>query len=205
MATGLYVGFMTKTPLGLLDPALSRPLLLAKVAKHPSVHWDLFQYDTYSVSVEDTLIPLMDADLVSVTYSDGNWAEVVLTDAGKALAATAAPEMLTGPLETGAERSKAALWFWLLVHGGQPGQYDSDAYGRDGEVVHLLTCGLDLAASSAVRDDSWTVFAGTFVDGDLPITGVTGRATCRCGAVKGYSVGHEVESVTALVQAVLGS
>lgn len=186
------------------DSSPRHALLLAKMARHSYVDWRLFEHDRFSVSVEDVLLPLMEADLVTITGETwGNTAEVGLTDAGRALAATASPEMLCGPQATGADRAGAALWLWLLINGATLGPYGSDAYGDHGEIAHLLGCGLDLAASSPVRDDAWEVWAGTFHEPERTV-GVSGRATCSCGAVAQVSVHHEVASVTALVRQVLG-
>jgi hypothetical protein len=174
-------------------------LLLAKIERYP----DMMFWDSHERHVDDVVLPLMVAGLVDVPTSWRDSANVLLTEAGKALLPRATPEALCGPQPTGRDRAAAALWLWLLLNGTQANRYgDSYPYGRGGEVVHLLSCGLDLSASTPVKDDTWVEDAGSFADGDR-VTGVSGSATCRCGAVKRFDMVHEITSVTALVWAIL--
>lgn len=91
-----------------------------------------------------------------------------------------------------------AMWAWLLQHGGVVSTYGSIPEVTDVDFLHLISCGVDFARSSAVRDDSWTTFAGTFADDDRH-TGVGARATCLCDEVENLQVVAEIESVTELL------
>jgi hypothetical protein len=160
---------------------------------------------------DDLVLPLVEVGLVELAGSDSDGEYVTLTAAGSEALAALVPEDLCW-LPVGIEwspsrRAGAALWLWLVVRGGVRGGYSAtgtNRYDDNGEIMHLLACGLDLSCSTAVRDDSWSTFTGTFAD-DGQARGVGGQATCRCGEVEDLRLLAEVESVTELLRQVLVS
>lgn len=100
----------------------------------------------------------------------------------------------------GADDAKRAMWDWMLMNGGGPSQYSGEGFEvYDSGYLHVLACGLDIDKCSEVRDGSWSVFLGTFVE-DGEYKGLVGRATCRCGEVEDEEVRGTVESLARLIR-----
>lgn len=199
---------MTAASLLTQDPSLGQSLLLKKIQEHALLSWQnpdrWGRRPAESFSVDDAVLPLDEAGLVTIGGTSFGATHITVTTAGRELAETATPETLCGPLADSEQRAEAALWLWLLLNGGINGEYGSVShYGEEGEIAHLMLCGLDMKKSSQVRDDTWGVWQGTFAD-DRRETGVSGYAYCRCDVVEGLTVVHKVESVTALIRAAIG-
>lgn len=185
----------TKTPLA-SNPRL--PLLLAKLHKHDYV--GSHRRADFKVDVDGILLELATLGLLDLGDTFAGYTSVTLTTLGQSKMRTPVADALTpGVKVTPENRAFAALWSWLLIHGWEDGGYDSqEHYGKGCTVLHLIVCGLSKSKSSAVRDDVWTTWGGTFADGDR-VTGVSGTATCLCGKVDDVPLRAEVESITGLI------
>lgn len=136
--------------------------------------------------------------LISTCGGRGDVLSVALTPAGRDLLAQSSPEDLGGP-----DASWNRLWAYLLAHGGsKENEYSSL---RPDARIHLAECGLDAAASTMPTDDGWTEFAGTFAEDDR-YSGLSGKATCRCGLVKGITIYAEYPdlSLAGMIRAATG-
>lgn len=172
-------------------------LLLNKIAVTP------FGWHTTEATHLSVLMERLENDgFVKVNRLSTLTRGAVLTAKGERAARTANPAALF-TASTPHERAQRALWAWLLHNGFQPGSYAAEyELGQHGEIAHLLACGLELAYSSVVRDDVWTVWAGTFAD-DNREAGVSGQGSCACGEIRNFTVHARVESITALLTQVL--
>lgn len=186
-------------------------LLLAKLATTEEFtfpgYTSTFAEDRSALDV--TLLQIAEHDLLAIGDGTDQWVSYTLTGAGRALAATVVGTDL--PFSGGpADPAQHALWLWLLTHGVEYEYLGSaNPWGRESEVLHLLRCGLDHTASTTVRDDTWLSFANTFADEDSDINasdtnvGVSGAASCRCGAVADFRMVSEVATVTDLLREVI--
>ena len=183
-------------------------LVQTKARKSPSIGWDrgYRNGDTVENALSEVVLEMVEQGLLTLDQSVSGFSYIVnvnvpAVDHWGVL--NVSPEDLTGPLNGSSDRANAALWLWLLTHGTELGSYASDdSWGSEGQIAHLFLCGLDLTTSTAVNDDVWTEWAGTFEDGNR-VAGVSGHATCNCKAVSDYLVSAQVESVTDLLRQVL--
>lgn len=164
------------------------PLVLAKIGRN------VWQMGQRNQSIETLAIRAMDAGFLDSFQEQryGSSQEVfTLTEEGLALARAADPsEVLGGDVVYAPYRAFIALWYMLLLKGDGDAEseyYNYEPFGKNLEVLHLLSCGLDTVKSTTPTDTQWAEFAGTFVDPDT-VHGLEGQATCRCGEVDHYMV-----------------
>lgn len=163
------------------------PLVLAKMGRN------IWQMGQREQGIETLAIRAMDAGVLDArTENHYGYPEEVftLTDEGLALARTATPlEVLGSDVVHTNDNAFVALWYLLLLKGDgdEENYYSREPFGKNLEIFHLLSCGLDASRSSTPTDTQWEEFAGTFVDSDI-VHGLKGYATCRCGEVDDYLV-----------------
>ena len=178
--------------------------LLCKLAVTPLVELGDFTPEDL-MAVEGALLCFDEAGLVILKDVDASMDVLAeLTDAGRGMVTLASGPVAFGATDTPGSRAGAAMWLWLISHGGN-GSHSFRPWGRNGTLAHVLVCGLDLGKSGEVRDDSWTEFVNSFIgQGPDRIVGVSGNATCLCGKVTAERFSAEVQSITALILAVTG-
>ena len=151
--------------------------------------------------VQVRLTAMSTAGMLTLAEPTSGRVYVNLSAAGTLLTATVTPAMLTKAPVAPDQAQHAADWLWLVLHGGTLTYGSINAWGGNGEIAHLLLCGVNLHASSAITTDILASLSASpstaptsieTSDVAAQVSGVFGKATCQCE----YLVGIEVHART---------